>query len=126
MSKQPTVWGHDAHLALLQAVMAEAPPSPHQWDKILERVAKKGYNYTASAAMYFSPNLFLLSSASVVFRVQHKIRFLCSSPPPLPAFLFNSPTSTRRASALIFSSSPTLIHQSPRQPASSAPQSQDG
>ncbi|KAL2171639.1 hypothetical protein VTG60DRAFT_2207 [Thermothelomyces hinnuleus] len=52
MSKQqPTVWDHDAHLALLQAVMAEAPPQPAQWDAILERVAKKGYCYTASAAM---------------------------------------------------------------------------
>ncbi|KAL2149488.1 hypothetical protein VTH82DRAFT_8139 [Thermothelomyces myriococcoides] len=52
MSKpQPTVWDHDAHLALLQAIMAEAPPQPSQWDAILERVAKKGYCYTASAAM---------------------------------------------------------------------------
>ncbi|KAL2147883.1 hypothetical protein VTI28DRAFT_3361 [Corynascus sepedonium] len=52
MSKQqPTVWDHDAHLALLQAFMAEAPPQPAQWDAILERVAKKGYFYTASAAI---------------------------------------------------------------------------
>ncbi|KAL2263270.1 hypothetical protein VTK26DRAFT_7535 [Humicola hyalothermophila] len=50
-SKQPTTWDHDAHLALLQAVMAEAPPTPAQWDGILARVAKKGYSYTASAAM---------------------------------------------------------------------------
>ncbi len=51
MSKQPTIWDHDAHLALLQAYNAEAPASPSQWEKILERVSKKGYNYTASAAM---------------------------------------------------------------------------
>ncbi|GAB1313054.1 hypothetical protein MFIFM68171_03264 [Madurella fahalii] len=50
-NKQPTVWDHDAHLALLQATMAEAPPTPAQWDKILDRVAQKGYKYTASAAM---------------------------------------------------------------------------
>ena len=48
----PTVWDHDAHLALLQAVMAENPPSGSQWDSILTAVAKKGYVYTASAAMY--------------------------------------------------------------------------
>lgn len=51
MTKQPTTWDHDAHLALLQAVMAEAPPSPAQWERILERVTRKGYAYTASAAM---------------------------------------------------------------------------
>ncbi len=51
MSKQPTIWDHDAHLALLQAIVAEAAPLPAQWEKILERVSKKGYNYTASAAM---------------------------------------------------------------------------
>jgi hypothetical protein len=50
MSKQPTVWDHDAHLALLQAVIAEAPPSNDEWTKILDRVAAKGYSYTASAA----------------------------------------------------------------------------
>ncbi len=51
MSKQPTIWDHEAHLSLLQAIMAEAPPTPAQWDKILVKVTKKGYNYTASAAM---------------------------------------------------------------------------
>ncbi|KAK4155223.1 hypothetical protein C8A00DRAFT_13709 [Chaetomidium leptoderma] len=51
MSKQPTSWDHEAHLALLQAVIAEAPPQPAEWDKICSRVATKGYTYTASAAM---------------------------------------------------------------------------
>jgi len=51
MATKPTVWDHDAHLALLQAVVAESPPSPAAWDKILETVAKKGYIYTASAAL---------------------------------------------------------------------------
>jgi hypothetical protein len=51
MSKQPTIWDHEAHLSLLQAMMAEMPPSPAQWEGILERVTKKGYTYTASAAM---------------------------------------------------------------------------
>ncbi|KAL2127749.1 hypothetical protein VTI74DRAFT_10230 [Chaetomium olivicolor] len=51
MSKQPTNWDADAHLALLQAVMVEVPLSSAQWDRILARVAQKGYNYTASAAM---------------------------------------------------------------------------
>jgi hypothetical protein len=51
MSQKPTNWDHDAHLALLQAVMAEAPPTAAEWDGILSRVAKKGYIYTASAAM---------------------------------------------------------------------------
>ncbi|KAK4115672.1 hypothetical protein N656DRAFT_775612 [Canariomyces notabilis] len=51
MSKQPTVWDHDAHLALLQALIAEAPPTNAEWDRVVERVAQKGYHYTASAAM---------------------------------------------------------------------------
>jgi hypothetical protein len=51
MSKVPTIWDHDAHLALLQAIMAVAPPQPGEWDGILAEVGKKGYNYTASAAM---------------------------------------------------------------------------
>ncbi|KAK3387014.1 hypothetical protein B0H63DRAFT_447910 [Podospora didyma] len=50
MSK-PTIWDHDAHLALLQAVIAEAPPTPGEWDKILTRVEAKGYSYTSSAAL---------------------------------------------------------------------------
>ncbi|KAL1841418.1 hypothetical protein VTJ49DRAFT_7095 [Mycothermus thermophilus] len=50
-AKNPTVWDNDAHLALLNAVMAEAPPAPHEWDRILARVAEKGYHYTASAAI---------------------------------------------------------------------------
>ncbi len=51
MSKLPTIWDHDAHLALLQALMAEAPPSSSQWEAVLRRVALKGYNYTSGAAM---------------------------------------------------------------------------
>ncbi|KAK3903357.1 hypothetical protein C8A05DRAFT_14676 [Staphylotrichum tortipilum] len=50
-SKLPTIWDHDAHLALLQAIMVEAAPSPTQWEAILRRVANKGYNYTSGAAM---------------------------------------------------------------------------
>ncbi|KAK4101004.1 hypothetical protein N658DRAFT_507321 [Parathielavia hyrcaniae] len=51
MSKQPTIWDHDAHLSLLQAMMAVAPPQPGEWEKVLAEVRKKGYDYTASAAM---------------------------------------------------------------------------
>lgn len=47
----PTNWDHDAHLALLQAVVAKAPPTQAQWDQILDEVGKKGYVYTASAAL---------------------------------------------------------------------------
>lgn len=47
----PTNWDHDAHLALLQAVMAKAPPSQAEWDQILEEVGRKGYVYTSGAAM---------------------------------------------------------------------------
>lgn len=55
MTTKPTVWDQDAHLALLQAVIAEAPPNAAEWDKILAAVAKKGYIYTSSAALYCSP-----------------------------------------------------------------------
>lgn len=51
MATKPTNWDHDAHLALLQAVMENAPPSPAEWEPILAHVAKKGYIYTASAAL---------------------------------------------------------------------------
>ena len=51
MSSKPTIWDHDAHLALLQAVIAEAPPTPGEWEKILSRVEGKGYSYTSSAAL---------------------------------------------------------------------------
>ncbi|KAJ4307038.1 hypothetical protein N0V88_000413 [Collariella sp. IMI 366227] len=54
MSKQPTTWDSEAHLALLQAIIMDAPPSPAQWERVLERVAQKGYNYTASAAIKLS------------------------------------------------------------------------
>ncbi|KAM7183460.1 hypothetical protein V8F33_013570 [Rhypophila sp. PSN 637] len=47
----PTNWDHDAHLALLQAVMAKAPPTQSEWDQILEEVGRKGYVYTSGAAM---------------------------------------------------------------------------
>ncbi|KAM7209537.1 hypothetical protein V8F20_000275 [Naviculisporaceae sp. PSN 640] len=47
----PTNWDHEAHLALLQAVMARAPPTQAEWDQILEDVGKKGYVYTSGAAM---------------------------------------------------------------------------
>ncbi|KAK4241350.1 hypothetical protein C8A03DRAFT_30445 [Achaetomium macrosporum] len=51
MSKQPTVWDHEAHLTLLLAFLAEAPPTTAEWERILDRVTQKGYNYSASAAM---------------------------------------------------------------------------
>ncbi|KAK0634763.1 hypothetical protein B0T17DRAFT_611728 [Bombardia bombarda] len=47
----PTVWDHGAHLSLLQAIVVVAPPTSEQWDKILERVQEKGFEYTASAAL---------------------------------------------------------------------------
>lgn len=50
--KPPTTWDHDAHLALLQAIVDKAPPTQGEWENILEQVRKKGYTYTASAAMY--------------------------------------------------------------------------
>lgn len=53
-SQKPTTWDHDAHLTLLQAVMAEALPSKSQWDKILRRVQAKGYYYTQTAVLYVS------------------------------------------------------------------------
>ncbi|KAK4228425.1 hypothetical protein QBC38DRAFT_509014 [Podospora fimiseda] len=49
--KAPTEWNWDAHLTLLQAVMEHAAPNQQEWEKILESVAKKGYKYTASAAI---------------------------------------------------------------------------
>ncbi|KAK3997122.1 hypothetical protein QBC44DRAFT_398895, partial [Cladorrhinum sp. PSN332] len=51
MRLAPTNWDWDAHLALLQAVMEHATPTQPEWEIILEAVAKKGYKYTASAAM---------------------------------------------------------------------------
>ena len=51
----PTNWDHEAHLALLQAIVYKAPPTGGQWDEVLAEVGKKGYVYTASAAMYISP-----------------------------------------------------------------------
>lgn len=51
MASKPTVWDADAHLALLQAVIAEAPPSAPEWERILEFVAQRGYIYTSSAAL---------------------------------------------------------------------------
>jgi hypothetical protein len=51
MATKPTVWDEHAHLALLQAVVAEAPPTPAEWAEIIKAVAKKGYIYTPSAAL---------------------------------------------------------------------------
>ncbi len=48
----PTVWDHDAHLALLQAIIEHANPSAQLWEKIVDTVATKGYYYTPSAALY--------------------------------------------------------------------------
>ncbi|KAK3392626.1 hypothetical protein B0T20DRAFT_456081 [Sordaria brevicollis] len=50
-ASRPTIWDHDAHLALLQAVMIEAHPTKPQWEKILKRVHTKGYNYTQAAVL---------------------------------------------------------------------------
>jgi hypothetical protein len=50
-ARNPTVWDHDAHLTLLQAVMSENPPTADEWERILKRVEAKGYRYTPSAAM---------------------------------------------------------------------------
>lgn len=50
-ASKPTNWDHDAHLTLLQAVMIEALPSKPQWDRILQRVARKGYTYTQTAVL---------------------------------------------------------------------------
>lgn len=70
----PTNWDHEAHLALLQALVLKAPPSAAQWDDVLEEVAKKGYIYTSSAALYlpFSFGVFpvpLFSHPSPLFPV---------------------------------------------------------
>ncbi|KAK4214036.1 hypothetical protein QBC37DRAFT_315229 [Rhypophila decipiens] len=51
LNMAPTNWDHDAHLALLQAVMSKAPPTQSEWDQILEEVGRKGYVYTSGAAM---------------------------------------------------------------------------
>lgn len=67
----PTNWDHEAHLALLQALVLKAPPNAAQWDDVLDEVGKKGYIYTSSAALYSpfsfgvfpSPALFLLFPA---------------------------------------------------------------
>ncbi|KAK3315171.1 hypothetical protein B0H66DRAFT_606074 [Apodospora peruviana] len=50
----PTNWDSDCHLALLQAIIACAPPTPAEWEMILDQVSQKGYIYTSSAAL-FSP-----------------------------------------------------------------------
>ncbi|KAK1779421.1 hypothetical protein QBC45DRAFT_441883 [Copromyces sp. CBS 386.78] len=50
-ASKPTTWDHEAHLTLLQAVMVEALPNKSQWDKILKRVASKGYNYSQTAVL---------------------------------------------------------------------------
>ncbi|KAK5660845.1 hypothetical protein OQA88_12216 [Cercophora sp. LCS_1] len=52
---QPTNWDHEAHLALLQAVVSAAAPNAAEWEKILAEVAQKGYIYTSSAALFTSP-----------------------------------------------------------------------
>lgn len=81
MSAKPiTVWDHDAHLTLLQAIMAEAPPPVAAWDKILARVAQKGYNYTSGAVQYCPPlfrSVYLRASETVVSRLHSR----SSSPP---------------------------------------------
>ncbi|KAK0651356.1 hypothetical protein B0T16DRAFT_453833 [Cercophora newfieldiana] len=51
MASKPTNWDHDAHLALLQAIIENAPPTQFEWEPILEAVGRKGYAYTASAAL---------------------------------------------------------------------------
>ena len=60
--KPPTTWDHDAHLALLQAIVDKAPPTQVEWENILEQVRKKGYTYSASAAMYVLLLLFFYFS----------------------------------------------------------------
>jgi hypothetical protein len=98
MSKQPTNWDHEAHLVLLQAVMAEAPPSPVQWDKILDRVTQKGYRYTASAAMY--GNLTSRFSSLLLFP---------ASPSRLPHATFTFPTALGVSAFLAQIKSPNAL-----------------
>jgi len=60
----PTIWDHDAHLALLQAMMQANPPTSPEWDQILALVAEKGYEYSPSAALYGLPTLSIGPSLS--------------------------------------------------------------
>ncbi|KAH6621222.1 hypothetical protein B0J18DRAFT_220843 [Chaetomium sp. MPI-SDFR-AT-0129] len=106
MSAKPiTVWDHDAHLTLLQAIMAEAPPPVAAWDKILARVAQKGYNYTSGAVQYCPPlssSIYLRTSETIVSNLHsspsfppsylHQLSLLITLPPftapiTIPLFL---------------------------------------
>ncbi|KAK4640293.1 hypothetical protein QC761_0090480 [Podospora bellae-mahoneyi] len=49
--KPTTVWDHDAHLTLLQAVIVRGEIKAECWDAIIAYTNLRGYNYTQGAAL---------------------------------------------------------------------------
>lgn len=58
--KPTTVWDHDAHLTLLQAVIVRGEIKAECWDAIIAYTNLRGYNYTQGAALYAVLSLLLL------------------------------------------------------------------
>ncbi|VBB83811.1 Putative protein of unknown function [Podospora comata] len=50
--KPTTVWDHDAHLTLLQAVIVRGEIKAECWDAIIAYTNLRGYNYTQGAALH--------------------------------------------------------------------------
>jgi hypothetical protein len=55
------VWDDAAHLCLLQAVFTHVTFTAEEWHKILGYTEARGYNYSAGAAVYFSPSCTFLA-----------------------------------------------------------------
>ncbi|KAK0741700.1 hypothetical protein B0T21DRAFT_432990 [Apiosordaria backusii] len=49
--KPATIWDEEAHLTLLQAIIACGIVKAADWDAIIDYVSRRGYNYTAGAAI---------------------------------------------------------------------------
>ncbi|KAK4205632.1 hypothetical protein QBC40DRAFT_248801 [Triangularia verruculosa] len=49
--KPATIWDHEAHLTLLQAIIESGTVKVADWDAIIPLVNRRGYYYTAGAAM---------------------------------------------------------------------------
>ncbi|KAK0670063.1 hypothetical protein QBC41DRAFT_222569 [Cercophora samala] len=52
--KPTTVWDHDAHLTLLQALVVCGEIKADRWDDIIAYVNHRGYKYTPGAALHLS------------------------------------------------------------------------
>ncbi|KAK1761173.1 hypothetical protein QBC47DRAFT_356283 [Echria macrotheca] len=50
MPANVTIWNHDAHVALLQAIFAKAAPTAAEWPAVQDYLNERGYDYSLSAA----------------------------------------------------------------------------